>query len=784
MLVVAALGLPVNDLFRYAASGHRDRCSSSRASSRAGATRGSAPWRRSVLCVLAQVGFGGAAHRGGPQRLSSSTARAARSKPRCRPRRFASWPPSSTPNIRRSDAAIPRGMGCWRGQAFPGRPFAFSADGIYDRAALSRRVSGIDFADPVWLRLGFINEHGYNWNSAVSDVTRASRDRALARVDPSLAARDAVVRHVSLPRRFRRQRAVLARRGAVGRRGRDASSRSRTPPCNAARWRPRTPGGASSASRSAAAARDASGTERDASGCVSWSSRRSALIGAAVVLALLVRRARAPVCAAVRADGDHARRGRSSTMRAFIGGVRPFDSGDDGLVYDGYARIMLRQLMAGDIAGALEGGETVFYFTPGMRYLRAVEHLIFGESYLGYLSLMLLLPFLVFAMFRRFLPLRWALALTLVFAAIPIGVRVRLEPGAIRQVGGARLCRSRRLRALSRRLRAAGRPHRDSGPRNRFAGAAWAGLLFALALFVRPNIAPAAGILLAGAGLAALWQRQYRRVAGLCIGFLPVLGMALHNWVYGGVLVAVHRDRRASRLAGDAAVGLSRRARRARASRSRGRACDARAAADRRLARRAVRSARRWRRSMPPPSWCWCAWRCGDGADPWLRLTAVGDAGAAGCRAVLRQRRPLLLSDVAAHAPGRWRPGCTARASTFSAGDFRTSASVSRTIPPALRLRAVSTGSRARSMRMSCSAGNSLAPRARGLARRPSLAHLPRQGQKAVQLREQQRAEMELGVETAAGDQADDLGWRHQLHGDARFRLESLMRSPASTKKL
>jgi hypothetical protein len=56
-------------------------------------------------------------------------------------------------------------------------------------------------------------------------------------------------------------------------------------------------------------------------------------------------------------------------------------------------------------------------------------------------------------------------------------------------------------------------------------------------LFVRPNIAPAAGILLAGAGLAALAQRQFRRVAGLVVGFAAVLGMALHNWVYGGVLV-------------------------------------------------------------------------------------------------------------------------------------------------------------------------------------------------------------------------------------------------------
>src|SRR5262249_30728231 len=80
------------------------------------------------------------------------------------------------------------------------------------------------------------------------------------------------------------------------------------------------------------------------------------------------------------------------------------------------------RLVAGDLAGALQGGEAVFYFTPGMRYLRAAEHVFFGESYLGYLSLILLLPFLVFALFRRFLPLTWAIVLTLIFAAIPVGI--------------------------------------------------------------------------------------------------------------------------------------------------------------------------------------------------------------------------------------------------------------------------------------------------------------------------------------------------------------------------
>ena len=81
-----------------------------------------------------------------------------------------------------------------------------------------------------------------------------------------------------------------------------------------------------------------------------------------------------------------------------------------------------------------------------------------------------------------------------------------------------------------------GRDASAAGPA-RFTPAFGAGLLFALALWLRPNLAPAAGILLGGAGLAALWQSQLSRVAGLCLGFLPVLGMALHNWVFGGRFV-------------------------------------------------------------------------------------------------------------------------------------------------------------------------------------------------------------------------------------------------------
>src|SRR5262249_7675751 len=103
-------------------------------------------------------------------------------------------------------------------------------------------------------------------------------------------------------------------------------------------------------------------------------------------------------------------------------GVRPFDGGDDGLFYDGVGRIILQKLLHGDIWGALEGGDIVFYYGwPGLRFSRALDHVVFGESYLGYLSLILLLPILTYKIFRRFLPERWSLTLTLLFVAVPIG---------------------------------------------------------------------------------------------------------------------------------------------------------------------------------------------------------------------------------------------------------------------------------------------------------------------------------------------------------------------------
>jgi len=220
---------------------------------------------------------------------------------------------------------------------------------------------------------------------------------------------------------------------------------------------------------------------------------------------------------------------------SFLGGLRPFDGGDDGLFYDGVGRLILQKLLSGDFFAALEGGEKVFYYGgPGLRYFRALEHIVFGESYLGYLSIILLFPFLVYGLFRRFLPERWALVLILLFVAIPVGIAfgtsfVQYEQWASRGFADPMAY----ILFIAGALLIVGHHVGDAGAIRAFFGA----LLLALGICMKPIVAPAAAVLLGGAGIGALYLRHWPRLVGMCVGFLPVFSMALHNWVYGHVLV-------------------------------------------------------------------------------------------------------------------------------------------------------------------------------------------------------------------------------------------------------
>jgi len=424
----------------------------------------------------------------------------------------------------------PKNFGCWLNNGRPDAAFAFSADGIWHKPETSRAVTTLDFADPVWLHLGFINDVRYNW-TADTDVKRETRDRRFWMGWKRWHLTMPWFETVSLPAAY--IGSELCWHGTVMWEGEGGYFAPLMDGCRTIQ---------------------ANDTGRRIFGIAikpetlgmkltpPWTVRLQnfargilLLAGAAGLVWALVRvrtkRMVVPLILValsmlVIAVDD----------ASFLGGVRPFDGGDDGLFYDGVGRLILQKLLAGDINGFFEGGEKVFYYGgPGLRYFRAIEHIFFGDSYLGYLSLVLLFPFLVYSLFRRFLPERWSLALIFLFVAIPIGVLfgtsfVQYEEWASRGFADP----AAYILFIAGVLPiVGGRPLE----RKNFPPAFFGALLLALGIFMKPIVAPAAAIFLGGAGLAALYLRQWPRLAGLCLGFLPVFSMALHNWVYGRVFV-------------------------------------------------------------------------------------------------------------------------------------------------------------------------------------------------------------------------------------------------------
>ncbi len=437
------------------------------------------------------------------------------------------------------DAQFPSPIRCQRGadhcwqNHYPDRTFAFSADSILHPSDLSREVTSIDFSDPVWLRIGFINELRYTWYTVAPDVHRADRDDRIwmgpfrwrltmpwfemirlpaAFAGGALCWRGDIMwegagEHFDVLRGDQCRTIVSddASRRVVGIAFRPGSLAMQLKPP----WRVWL-----SQLASAAFALAAVGGLLIA--LVRIEARRFVLPFMVIGLAML----------AIAADDA-----------SFLGGERPFDGGDDGIYYDGISRIIIEKFQAGDIYGALEGGEKIFYYGgPGLRYFRALEHVIFGESYLGYLSLILLLPFLVYALALRFLPKRWAIAIVLVFIAIPVGELFGSTFVDYSKWAGSGFADPAAYTLfLAGLLALVGTG--NAGPSRGFAPAFFAALLLAFAVLVKPIVAPAAAVLLAGSALAAISLRQLARVTGLCTGFTPVLLMALHNWVYGHAFV-------------------------------------------------------------------------------------------------------------------------------------------------------------------------------------------------------------------------------------------------------
>jgi hypothetical protein len=424
-----------------------------------------------------------------------------------------------------------RAKGCWRPDRIAEADgSAFSADGIYQHPAYSRRVAGIDFSDPAHLRLGVINELTYGWPDNSSDITRFDRDRRSFNLFDRYRITLPLYVVYRFPAAFAGSR--LCWRGTVlweaaGERFDDLTSAGTQCRDITAHDVGRRIYGISIAPGVRLAMTLEPSREILFRRAVEWGLTLGGAIGILILLVRIEpRRLALPLTlialtllVIVFIDAQ------------FIGGFRPLDSGDDGLTYEGYARRIVRSLLSGDFAAAWRGEENVYFFAPGLRYFRVLERFLFGDTFLGYLSVILAFPLLVFALFRRFVTPRWALVIVLLFVATPVGVLfgsslfyyiVWASRGFADPLAFILLFAALVLIVPPR-----------SGEQPAALRVFAAGLLFAAATFCRPNLVLASGAMVAGAGLMWLWQRQFGRLAALAAGFAALAVSPLHNYVFG-----------------------------------------------------------------------------------------------------------------------------------------------------------------------------------------------------------------------------------------------------------
>jgi hypothetical protein len=220
-------------------------------------------------------------------------------------------------------------------------------------------------------------------------------------------------------------------------------------------------------------------------------------------------------------------------------GFRTHDGGNDGLTHESMGFDISQAVAHGDLWTALRGGEGVFYFMPGLRYFRAAEDFLFGSTGFGMVLCTMFIPIFLFLLMRRLLPLRWCVVLLILFLFVPILERFgfaqflyvrEMWKGFPEPIGYGVFVGA--LALIASFIPTSMGPPRD-GPMPTF----WVGLALAVSIAARPNLAIAAALVLAMLGLWLLMERRIVSLAGLAVGFAPVLFITWHNWYFGGAFV-------------------------------------------------------------------------------------------------------------------------------------------------------------------------------------------------------------------------------------------------------
>jgi len=206
--------------------------------------------------------------------------------------------------------------------------------------------------------------------------------------------------------------------------------------------------------------------------------------------------------------------------------------GMDGVIHDGYSYWMLEKWASGNWFEALSSPEKVFYFMPGMRYVRFMEILLFGNAYILQLTLLIFVPLILYRFFSVFLSRVAAVSLALVafsYLFNGIGLSIKLYVKSLLDLYGEGFGYALlfiALTLLAKSIQKVG----------------WGVVVFfllAISISIRPNLGVFVGVIacvhLFTTTFSSLdWWLRFRMLFGLA----PLILIPLHN-ILGGEFVLV-----------------------------------------------------------------------------------------------------------------------------------------------------------------------------------------------------------------------------------------------------
>ena len=217
----------------------------------------------------------------------------------------------------------------------------------------------------------------------------------------------------------------------------------------------------------------------------------------------------------------------------FLTTIFPLASGDDGLTYVSMARQMTKNLFHHEWVEAFKGCESIFYYMPGLRYIRTFEMIIFGDMPYGYALFFCALPFIFWCFFSKLWGRHVAFWLYIFFMIPTINPRVCLSNFSFLEymVKGFG-------ETIAYSLLIAGMGCWITSVNNWKPSHPWSGgfLLF-LAIAHRPNLALVVVFFTICMLISRYQEKDFKNAIWMVLGISCTTSIPLHNIFYGRAFI-------------------------------------------------------------------------------------------------------------------------------------------------------------------------------------------------------------------------------------------------------